>query len=102
MCVRSVNGRVIWDGGLGRHFQNLARGLQAIQAGQSAIHNYDAGVQLPRQPDGFFAIACFADHVKIGFIFQHAPEAAPHQSVIIHQQDCDLLFHLTPLSLGEQ
>ncbi len=30
-----------------------------------------------------------ADHRDIGVVLQHAPEAAPHQAVIVHQQHGD-------------
>src|ERR1051326_2043000 len=55
-------------------------------------------MQLLRELDGFFSIACFADHFHVGLILEHAPETAAHQAVVIHEQHCDLLFHKTPLS----
>src|SRR5579871_564392 len=50
--------------------------------------------------DRRFPIARFANDLHVRLIFQHAPKAASDKAVIIHEQDCDLLFHRTPPSLG--
>ena len=87
------------DGGFGRVFDDLPGGVQSVHAGQSAIHDDDLRMKLSGELDGFFAVSGFADDFHVGLVFEHAAEAAADQAVIIHQQDCDLLFHKTPLSL---
>ncbi len=87
------------NGGLRRVLHDLPCGLQAIHAGESAVHDDHLRMKLLGQLDGFFAVASFADDFHIGFILEHAPETAPDQAVVIHEQYCDLLFHETPLSL---
>ena len=37
----------------------------------------------------FVAVARFADHADRRIVFQHAAKAAPHQAVVVHQQDGD-------------
>ena len=48
--------------------------------------------------DRFLTISDFTDHFHIWFVLEHAAETAANQAVIIHQQDCDLLLHMIPLS----
>src|SRR5450755_1094568 len=87
---------------LGRILHNLARCLQAVHAGQSAIHDHDSGMQFFREFDGSLAIAGFTHYIHVLFIFENPPKSAPDQAVVIDQQDCDLLFHKTPLSPWER
>ena len=75
---------------------------QSVHAWKSAVHDDYLGMKFFRQLDGFLAVARFADDFHVGLIFQHAPEPAPDQAVIIHEQHCDLLFHKTPLSPWER
>src|SRR5579864_4447014 len=56
-------------------------------------------MQFFRQLDRFLAVARFTDYLHVRLVFQHAAEPTPNQAVIIHEQDCDLLFHRTPLFL---
>src|SRR5208282_3994479 len=89
------------DGGVRQGLDNFSRGLKAVGAGERAIHHHDLRAQLLREPDGFLSVSGLADDPHIGFIFQHAPKAAPDEAVVIDQQDCDLLFHKTRLSRAE-
>ena len=52
-------------------------------------------MQLLRQLDGFQAIGGLADHTDLGIVFQHAPEALPHQAMIVHQQYRDFIAHMS-------
>jgi hypothetical protein len=85
-----------------RILDDLPCGLEAVHAGQSAIHYHNLRMQFFRQLDGILSVARFTNHFHIGFIFEHAAETAPHQTVIIHQQYCDLLYHKILLSPWER
>src|SRR5215472_3151608 len=93
MHTKHENSR-IW-----RAFDNLASRVEAVHARQGAVHHDNLRVELLCQPDRLFTVASFADDFHVGFIFQHAAEATPYQTVVIHEQHCDLLLHKTPLSL---
>ena len=84
--------------GIGRAFEDGTCSLQAVHAGQGAIHHHDLGMKLFGQLDGFLAIARLADDLHVRLVFEHAAKSTANQAVIIHEQHCDLLFHKIPLS----
>jgi hypothetical protein len=51
-------------------------------------------LQLARQLDRFFPVACLADHNDIRLILQYPSKATPDQAVVIDKQHTDLLCHI--------
>jgi hypothetical protein len=62
------------------------RRLDAIDLRQRTIHHDDAGAELFGKFDGLEPVARFANNGERRFVFQHAPEAAPHQRMVVHQE----------------
>ena len=71
----------------GRRSQNLARRHRAVHAGQREIHHDHARDELGGQLHGLVPVARPRPPRDLRVVLQHAAEAAPHQAVIVHQQD---------------
>ncbi len=78
--------------------QNLPRSFQAVHFRHGAVHHHHLRLKLLGQPNRFCAIAGFARHYDVRFVFQNAPEPAPHQAMVIHQQDRNFIRHVNPVS----
>ena len=87
--------------GLRLLFENLSRGFQAVHLRHGAVHHHHLRLQLLRQTNRFRAVAGFAGHLDIRLVFENAPESAPHQAVVIHQQDRNFIRHANPFSLPD-
>ena len=55
-------------------------------------------MKLFREFDRLLAVARLADDFHVRLILEHSTKATANQTVVIHEQHCDLLFHRTPLS----
>src|SRR5580698_3512307 len=77
------------DCGVWQFAEDLLCGVEAAGTGKRAVHYYDLGLEALREIDGFIAAAGFADDVEVALIFEHAPEAFPHQTVIVNEKDSD-------------
>jgi hypothetical protein len=75
------------DQRLRRELQYAAGGLNAIHFRQGAVHHDNARLEQLRLLNGFLAVAGLADHVHVGFVFEHAAETAAHKAMIIDQQN---------------
>src|SRR5438128_9462295 len=80
---------------------NTAHGFQAAHSRQGAIHDDDPRSKLLSQADCLWTIAGFTDHCNIRLVLQHAPKAAPHQTVIIDKQHRNFRWHANPAYLVE-
>src|SRR5215469_284630 len=54
-----------------------------------------------RQANCFGAVCSFAYHRNVRFILQNAAETSSHKTMIIHEQNCDLIPHGSPDFLWE-
>src|SRR3984885_8418250 len=85
-------------GGFRQILENLPSSVEAVYFEQCAVHYDHARLELRSQADGLLPVTRLTHNFHIRLIFEHAPETAPHQAVVIHQQDCGFLwtvhFHL--------
>ena len=66
---------------------------QTTGARHGRIHDDHMRLQLRHQTNGFIAVAAFADHRDARIVFEQTPESAPHEGVIVNQQDSDFVGH---------
>ena len=81
-----------------------ARGRQPVRARHGHVHHHHARLQLVGQANGFLAGARLAHDRDRRIVLEQAAEAAPHQRVIVDEQDGDRLSHAecqTPSSAPE-
>jgi len=50
-------------------------------------------LELRGQPNGFFAVAAFANNLDGRVVFEETPEATPDKGVVVNQKDSDLVGH---------
>ena len=67
--------------------KNLSCRCQAAHPGQRAVHHHHGGLELLGEPDGLGPITSLSHHRDVRFVFQNSAEAAPHQSVVVDQQN---------------
>jgi len=72
-------------------FKNLAGGLQTIEQRHGHVHQHQVGTKSFRHGDRLEAVFGLADHFKIVLEFQYPSEFPAHVSVVIRQEDSDLL-----------
>ena len=75
--------------GVGRALEDRRGGRQAARAGHGRVHHDDVRLQLGGQRDRFVAVARFADDRDRRVVFEQAAEAAPHERVVVGEQDGD-------------
>ena len=78
------------DGDLRVVAEDLPRGDETARARHGAIHHDNGRLELLGQRDRLVAIAGLADDVDRLVVFEHAPEAASHEAVIVGEEDGDL------------
>ena len=71
--------------------ENRARGGEPAGSRHRGIHHHDLRRQLLDQPNRFLSVARFPDDGDRVVVFQQTPEAAPHQGMIVDEQDGDLV-----------
>jgi hypothetical protein len=76
----------------GAALQDVARRHRAVHAGHGEIHDHHLRLEFGGELHGLVAVFGFADHGNRRVVLQHAAEAAPHQAVVVHQQDGNRRF----------
>ena len=52
------------------------------------------GFEARGQADRLVAVAGLADHDDVGVVFEQAAKAAPHEGVVVGEEDGDLVRHV--------
>ena len=74
---------------------DLARGIDAVEAGHLDVHDDDVRLALRRYGDGLITGGGLADHLDVGRgIEQGAQRAQNHRMVVGDQDTCP--FHVMP------
>ena len=68
-------------------FQDLARGIEAVQPGKAQIHHDDVGPEAPALLDRVAAGRSFAAYLPAFLAFEQRSHAPPHDRVIVDDED---------------
>ncbi len=71
-------------------------------SGKSAVHQDDAGPELASETNGFIAVGGLSEDRNIRLVFEHAPEAAAHEVVVVDQQHGNVRWHANPAFRGAE
>ena len=68
---------------------DAAGGVEPVDAGHADVHEHDVGAMLERQAHRLLAVGRLADDGDVVLRVEQRPEAAPHQRLVVGDDDGD-------------
>jgi hypothetical protein len=81
------------DGDIRKFREDAAGRFDTVDLRESAIHDDYGGVEPLGEPDGFKAVAGFADDLDRGFIFENAAETTADEGVVVDKEYREFIWH---------
>src|SRR6266567_1455164 len=89
------------DSSFWKVLKNFSRCFDAAKSRHCAVHYGNCGPKLAGEAGSFLAVAGFTHDGDVRVVFQHAPESAAHQCVIVGKKNGYFMRHWRPLFPGE-
>ncbi len=63
--------------------------FDAVEHGHSHVHQHDVGPGRGDHLDGLGTVGCLTDHLQVVAVVEQAPEAGPHECLVVRQHHPD-------------
>src|SRR5689334_21469636 len=72
---------------------NLTSSIESVSSRHRAVHYHNVRLQFADMLQCLYSVTGLSDHGYRSFVVENTPESAPHQRVVIHKQNRDVVVH---------